>query len=78
LYKRFATWSEHYENVGNTLGVMNNHYNKSVGSYKRLNSQIKTLEDLRINEDLGKTAQTLKVTNAEIRALPETIDLEDE
>lgn len=78
LYKRFATWSEHYEKVGKTLGVMNNHYNSSVGSYNMLNSQIKTLEDLRINEDLGKTAQTLKVTNAEIRALPETIDLEDE
>jgi hypothetical protein len=43
-----------------------------------LNSQIKTLEDLRINEDLGKTAQTLKVTNADIRALPETIELNDE
>ncbi|MAZ42386.1 MAG: hypothetical protein CMB19_00360 [Euryarchaeota archaeon] len=78
LYKRFATWSEHYEKVGKTLGVMNNHYNSSVGSYNMLNSQIKTLEDLRINEDLGKTAQTLKVTNADIRALPETIDLNDE
>ncbi|MDP6188703.1 MAG: hypothetical protein QF699_05195, partial [Candidatus Poseidoniaceae archaeon] len=69
---------EHYEKVGKTLGVMNNHYNSSVGSYNMLNSQIKTLEDLRINEDLGKTAQTLKVTNADIRALPETIELNDE
>jgi hypothetical protein len=43
-----------------------------------LNSQIKTLEDLRINEDLGKSVQTLKTTNTDIRALPESIELLDE
>ena len=78
LYKRFATWSEHYEKVGQKLGQMNDHYNKSVGSYNMLNSQIKTLEDLRINEDLGKSVQTLKTTNADIRALPESVELPDE
>ena len=78
LYKRFATWSEHYEKVGQKLGQMNDHYNKSVGSYNMLNSQIKTLEDLRINEDLGKSVQTLKATNADIRALPESVELPDE
>ncbi|MDE0858416.1 MAG: DNA recombination protein RmuC [Candidatus Poseidoniaceae archaeon] len=76
LYKRFATWTEHYEKVGQKLTQMNEHYNSSVGSFQRLNPQIRKLEDLRINEDLGKTVQTLQETNADLRALPESIDLD--
>jgi DNA recombination protein RmuC len=76
LYKRFATWSEHYDKVGQKLGQMNDHYNKSVGSYNMLNSQIKTLEDLRINEDLGKSVQVLNETNSDLRSLPGSVNLD--
>ena len=76
LYKRFATWTEHYEKVGQKLTQMNEHYNSSVGSFQRLNPQIRKLEDLRINEDLGKTVASLSETSADLRALPESIDLD--
>ncbi len=55
---------------------MNEHYNSSVGSFQRLNPQIRKLEDLRINEDLGKTVASLSETSADLRALPESIDLD--
>ena len=78
LYKRFATWTEHYDKVGQKLGQMNDHYNASVGSFKNLNPQIKKLEELRINEDLGKNVLPLKETTGDLRALPESIALGDE
>ena len=78
LYKRFATWTEHYDKVGQKLGQMNDHYNASVGSFKNLNPQIKKLEELRINEDLGKNVLPLKETTGDLRALPESIALEEE
>ncbi|RJU99541.1 MAG: DNA recombination protein RmuC [Candidatus Poseidoniales archaeon] len=78
LYKRFATWTEHYDKVGQKLGQMNDHYNASVGSFKNLNPQIKKLEELRINEDLGKNVLSLKETTGDLRALPESVALQDE
>ncbi len=75
LYKRFSTWTEHYEKVGSSLQQAVKNYNSSVGSYQlKINPQVKKLHDIRIQDDTGKEIKELEVIELETRALPESVD----
>ena len=70
LYGRFATWSEHYQKVGDGVRSAVNNYNKSVGSYNlKINPQAKRLKDIRLNEDLNKEIKQPVNVDSEIRKL---------
>ena len=75
LYKRFSTWTEHYEKVGTNLELAVKAFNSSVGTYQsKINPQVKRLHEIRIHDDIGKEIKELKVIESETRALPESVD----
>jgi DNA recombination protein RmuC len=77
LYKRFATWSEHYNKVGKGLNAAAADYNKSVNSFNnRLKPQVRELNKLRINEDMGKQI-TLDQGVENVNSLPSSGQLEE-
>jgi len=56
FYKRMATWSEHFAEVGKRLNKATEFYNKAVGSWDRnVLPQGKKLEELEINTNQTKT-----------------------
>lgn len=79
LYSRFATWSEHYQKVGDNLKSAIQTYNKSVGSYQtKINPQVRRLNDIRLNEDLNKEIAGPSSIDLEIRELPEPEKMDSE
>jgi len=71
LYSRFATWSEHYQKVGDGLQSAIKTYNQSVGSYQsKINPQVRRLNDIRLNEDLNKEILPPNAVEIELRELP--------
>ena len=72
LYSRFATWSEHYQKVGDNLKSAIKTYNQSVGSYQsKINPQVRRLNEIRLNEDLNKEILPPGTVDLEVRELPE-------
>jgi len=79
LYSRFATWSEHYQKVGDNLKSAIQTYNKSVGSYQtKINPQVRRLNEIRLNEDLNKEIAGPSSIDLEIRELPEPEKMDSE
>ena len=79
LYSRFATWSEHYQKVGDNLKSAIQTYNKSVGSYQtKINPQVRRLNEIRLNEDLNKEIADPSSIDLEIRELPEPEKMDSE
>ena len=79
LYSRFATWSEHYQKVGDNLKSAIQTYNKSVGSYQtKINPQVRRLNEIRLNEDLNKEIAGPSSIDLEIRELPEPEKIDSE
>ena len=79
LYSRFATWSEHYQKVGDNLKSAIQTYNKSVGSYQtKINPQVRRLNEIRLNEDLNKEITGPSSIDLEIRELPEPEKMDSE
>ena len=79
LYSRFATWSEHYQKVGDNLKSAIQTYNKSVGSYQtKINPQVRRLNEIRLNEDLNKEITGPSSIDLEIRELPEPEKIDSE
>jgi DNA recombination protein RmuC len=75
LYKRFATWSEHYEKVRSNLKKTVEAFNKSVGSYQAgINNQVVKLHAIRMDDGTGKEIKQPEVIELETRALPESLD----
>ena len=72
LYSRFATWSEHYQKVGDNLKSAIKTYNQSVGSFQsKINPQVRRLNEIRLNEDLNKEILPPSSVDLEVRELPE-------
>ena len=72
LYNRFATWSEHYQKVGDNLKSAIKTYNQSVGSFQsKINPQVRRLNEIRLNEDLNKNILQPSSIDMEVRELPD-------
>tara|TARA_B100000683_G_scaffold64231_1_gene62646 strand:- start:834 stop:1946 length:1113 start_codon:yes stop_codon:yes gene_type:complete len=72
LYNRFATWSEHYQKVGDNLKSAIKTYNQSVGSFQsKINPQVRRLNEIRLNEDLNKNILQPSSIDVEVRELPD-------
>ena len=72
LYNRFATWSEHYQKVGDNLKNAIKTYNQSVGSFQsKINPQVRRLNEIRLNEDLNKNILQPSTIDVEVRELPD-------
>ena len=72
LYNRFATWSEHYQKVGDNLKNAIKTYNQSVGSFQsKINPQVRRLNEIRLNEDLNKNILQPSSIDMEVRELPD-------
>ena len=68
FYKRMATWSEHFAEVGNRLGKATEFYNKAVGSWeKNVLPQGRKLEKLDIATNLPKNLVEQKSISESIR-----------
>ena len=76
LYRRFAVWSEHYTKVGDNLKKAVDSFNSSVGSYQsNINPQVRKLNELGVDRDLGKEIKDPEHVELEIRSLPEPAKL---
>jgi len=76
LYRRFSVWSEHYTKVGDNLKKAVETFNSSVGSYQtNINPQVRKLNELGVDKDLGKGIKTPEHVELEIRSLPEPAKL---
>lgn len=79
LYNRFATWSEHYQKVGDNLKNAIKTYNQSVGSFQsKINPQVRRLNEIRLNEDLNKNILQPSSIDVEVRELPDPEENEGE
>ena len=68
FYKRMATWSEHFAEVGNRLGKATEFYNKAVGSWEtNVLPQGRKLEKLDIATNLPKNLVEQKSISESIR-----------
>ena len=68
FYKRMATWSEHFAEVGNRLGKATEFYNRAVGSWeKNVLPQGRKLEMLDIATNLPKNLAEQKSITEKIR-----------
>ena len=68
FYKRMATWSEHFAEVGNRLGKATEFYNKAVGSWeKNVLPQGRKLEKLDIATNLPKNLVEQKSISESIK-----------
>ena len=78
FYKRMATWSEHFAEVGKRLNKATEFYNKAVGSWDRnVLPQGKKLEELEINTNQTKTLIEPESISEELR-LPSVVSSIDE
>jgi DNA recombination protein RmuC len=78
FYKRMATWSQHFSEVGKRLEKATEFYNKAVGSWDRnVLPQGKKLEELDINVNQTKTLIEPKIITEDLR-LPIVLESEDE
>jgi len=78
FYKRMATWSQHFSEVGKRLEKATEFYNKAVGSWDRnVLPQGKKLEELDINVNQTKTLIEPKVITEDLR-LPIVLDSGEE
>ena len=81
FYKRMATWSEHFAEVGNRLGKATDFYNRAVGSWeKNVLPQGRKLEMLDIATNLPKNLAEQKSITEKIRkpTVMEEDDYEEE
>ena len=81
FYKRMATWSEHFAEVGNRLGKATEFYNRAVGSWeKNVLPQGRKLEMLDIATNLPKNLAEQKSITEKIRkpTVMEEDDYEEE
>jgi DNA recombination protein RmuC len=68
FYKRMATWSEHFAEVGNKLGQASKFYNKAVGSWEtNVLPQGRKLEKLDIATNLPKNLVEQKSITETVR-----------
>ena len=68
FYKRMATWSEHFAEVGNKLGQASKFYNKAVGSWEtNVLPQGRKLEKLDIATNLPKNLVEQKSITEAVR-----------
>jgi DNA recombination protein RmuC len=68
FYKRMATWSEHFAEVGNMLGQASKFYNKAVGSWEtNVLPQGRKLEKLDIATNLPKNLVEQKSITETVR-----------
>ena len=78
FYKRMATWSEHFAEVGNRLGKATEFYNKAVGSWEtNVLPQGRKLEKLDIATNLPKNLVEQKSISESIRT-PTVMNEDDE
>ncbi len=78
FYKRMATWSEHFAEVGKRLNKATEFYNKAVGSWDRnVLPHGKKLEELEINTNQTKTLIEPESISEELR-LPSVVSIKDE
>ena len=78
FYKRMATWSEHFAEVGKRLNKATEFYNKAVGSWDRnVLPHGKKLEELDINTNQTKTLIEPESITEELR-LPSVVSIKDE
>ncbi|MFL2976950.1 MAG: DNA recombination protein RmuC [Candidatus Thalassarchaeaceae archaeon] len=78
FYKRMATWSEHFAEVGKRLNKATEFYNKAVGSWDRnVLPHGKKLEELDINTNQTKTLIEPESITEELR-LPSVVSFKDE
>jgi len=78
FYKRMATWSEHFAEVGNRLGKATEFYNKAVGSWEtNVLPQGRKLEKLDIATNLPKNLVEQKSISESIRT-PTVMSEDDE
>jgi DNA recombination protein RmuC len=58
LYKRFSTWTEHYEKVGTNLELAVKDFNSSVGTYQsKINPQVKDFTRFEFTTTLEKKSK---------------------
>ena len=78
FYKRMATWSEHFAEVGKRLNKATEFYNKAVGSWDRnVLPHGKKLEELDINTNQTKTLIEPESITEELQ-LPSVVSIKDE
>ena len=78
FYKRMATWSQHFSEVGKRLEKATEFYNKAVGSWDRnVLPQGKKLEELDINVNQTKTLIEPKTITEDLR-LPIVLESDEE
>jgi len=79
FYKRMATWSEHFAEVGTRLGKATEFYNKAVGSWEtNVLPQGRKLEKLDIATNLPKKLEAQKSISESIRNPTVMSEVEEE
>ena len=79
FYKRMATWSEHFAEVGNRLSKATEFYNKAVGSWEtNVLPQGRKLEKLDIATNLPKKLEAQKSISESIRNPTVMNEMEEE